>query len=333
MNTLFYKKIIILGLVIAGIASFVGTVSAGIQDNVSGYAFSYMPTESNGKNQNYNPNGGTVGQGTGWISLNCTDEGTCANANADDYGVNIDPTSGQFSGYGWAGHFGWVNFAGASVSPSCFTAGGTHNVTGTIQYTTNGGGWNGTVFMNSQGGVTWNDPVTITCDIQAGTGTFGGHAWGNGVVGWIDFSEAVLSLDTVVPPTCTGYDGLTYSIIGGVIPPECQQTTCTTSSGALVTYYVMSGVPRSCDRFGPKTDGRCESSEVPGPLTSAPNILCSQGLPTSVSGSGPWTWGCMGLNGGQNTTCLAEKDINSTVCTNPAGCPPGGPIIPIYTEN
>ena len=48
-------------------------------------------------------------------------------------------------------------------------------------------------------------------------------------------------------------------------------------------------------------------------LSSAPATgLCNSGTPSIVSGSGPWTWVCSGVNGGSNASCRAE--VSSTVC-------------------
>ena len=53
--------------------------------------------------------------------------------------------------------------------------------------------------------------------------------------------------------------------------------------------------------------GQCGSASG-GTLTSAPSTnLCSAGNASSVSGSGPWSWTCQGINGGGNSaTCTAS---------------------------
>lgn len=54
-------------------------------------------------------------------------------------------------------------------------------------------------------------------------------------------------------------------------------------------------------------NGVCGSSNN-GTFTTAPNAnLCSSGSPTSVSGSGPWSWSCNGSNGGTNDNCSATN--------------------------
>ncbi len=62
----------------------------------------------------------------------------------------------------------------------------------------------------------------------------------------------------------------------------------------------------------PTVDGTCGSSNG-GTFTSAPTAkLCSAGNPTTVSGSGPWSWTCQGVNGATNAGCSAN--------VQPAGC-------------
>jgi hypothetical protein len=70
------------------------------------------------------------------------------------------------------------------------------------------------------------------------------------------------------------------------------------------------GTDASCSLAKP-VNGVCGSSNG-GTFTSAPTTnLCSAGTPTSVTGSGPWTWTCSGLNGGNpSPTCSAQ--IQST---------------------
>ncbi|MDP2709369.1 MAG: PKD domain-containing protein [bacterium] len=70
-----------------GLKQNVKTTSASSDHNVSGYAW----------NSNI-----------GWISFNCTnDDPACG---ASNYGVSIDPASGDFSGYAWSQSVGWVSF-------------------------------------------------------------------------------------------------------------------------------------------------------------------------------------------------------------------------------
>lgn len=52
-------------------------------------------------------------------------------------------------------------------------------------------------------------------------------------------------------------------------------------------------------------DGLCGSDN--GQMLSAPpTSLCNSGAASSVSGSGPWTWSCNGINGGNSASCQAD---------------------------
>ncbi len=61
------------------------------------------------------------------------------------------------------------------------------------------------------------------------------------------------------------------------------------------------------------TNGACGSANG-GTYSSAPTTnLCSAGTASSVSGSGPWSWTCAGLNGGTTASCSAQMTANTTI--------------------
>jgi len=66
------------------------------------------------------------------------------------------------------------------------------------------------------------------------------------------------------------------------------------------------------------TAGSCGSANGQA-FPSAPTTnLCNAGTPTTVSGSGPWTWSCTGSGGGANDSCSANiqpwrEDFNASV--------------------
>lgn len=77
MKRNFLKYFLVLTLFFAVPANF---LYAGVSDNIGSGG-----TEAWGWSSNY-----------GWISFNCTNETTCGTNN---YGVNVDTTTGKFSGY------------------------------------------------------------------------------------------------------------------------------------------------------------------------------------------------------------------------------------------
>lgn len=156
---------------------------AGVGDNVSGWVWS-----------------STIG----WISLNCTNQGSCG---ASDYGVNVD-VSGNASGYAWSSNIGWIDFNPPGPYPTTPNSGVHVNfVTGAVTgwaraYTCISpgctGGWDGWIKMAGPG-------YGVTIDPVACQTTSGSYAWGGGdsanFVGWINFRGTDYGMD-IDPSAC-----------------------------------------------------------------------------------------------------------------------------------
>ncbi len=166
-------------------------VKAGSSDNVSGWAWS---------------------ENIGWISFNSTNTGV-----AVDYGVHIDPSTGLFSGYAWAGGgemngnptatIGWISFnssdlAGCPSSP-CearldLTAGGTHcgkqyDVCGwarALAATSSPGGWDGWIRLRgtSTDGTPYGVSLNPTTRELEGWAAGWDDSTSTAVIGWISFN-------------------------------------------------------------------------------------------------------------------------------------------------
>ncbi|MCX6721666.1 MAG: discoidin domain-containing protein, partial [Candidatus Staskawiczbacteria bacterium] len=67
--------------------------------------------------------------------------------------------------------------------------------------------------------------------------------------------------------------------------------------------------------------GSANGSSFPAskPLTATDSSLCLIGQATSFSGTGPWTWGCAGLNGGLSAVCTASVSPINGVCDSANG--------------
>jgi len=63
-------------------------------------------------------------------------------------------------------------------------------------------------------------------------------------------------------------------------------------------------------------NGACGTAAGAVSSTAPANRLCTVGTPSVVTGSGPWTWTCAGVNGGAATDCAAPVSA--------AGSPDGG---------
>lgn len=72
-------------------------VFASLTDNTSGWAWS---------------------SNIGWVSFNCTDPATCPPPAAKiNYGVRVDPNTGDFSGFAWSNNIGWITMDPAGPYP------------------------------------------------------------------------------------------------------------------------------------------------------------------------------------------------------------------------
>ncbi len=132
---------------------------------------------------------------TGWISMNCLTDNTCATNN---YGVNFDSTP-LVSGWAWSGNLGWVCFGGTC---SGTTPEGGASYANIDSLTNDVHGWANIVGLGSRGWILLNcadmpgcgSSFKVNANLQTGVVTgFGwnGNSDGTGV-GWIDFSPSNL---------------------------------------------------------------------------------------------------------------------------------------------
>ncbi len=190
----------------------VGATSDG---NVTGWAWANTPQSAG------TPTTGTD-QGLGWISFsNTTDLSTIA------YGVKVDSTTGDFSGHAWMGNSvssegdtGWISFNRSETGnpPSePFVSGtsiakydkNTGEVTGWARalVACKDNYWNGTACTNDGAGDKsggWDGWIKLSDDTNANwvglgvkiaaDGTFSGKAWGDSVLGWIDFAPTIAGI-------------------------------------------------------------------------------------------------------------------------------------------
>lgn len=60
-------------------------------------------------------------------------------------------------------------------------------------------------------------------------------------------------------------------------------------------------------------NGACGAANSTNRTTAPSANLCSVGSTSAVTGSGPWSWSCVGSNGGTTASCVAAKSIDG-VC-------------------
>lgn len=174
---------------------------AGTDDNVSGWA--------------WNSN-------VGWISFNstgcdadcngspCTHDGTCPlSGDYKDYGVSIDPSTGEFSGYAWNNNVGWISFQQSETPPDNYIFNSNCN-TGfvcnapascTACYNSNNHniyGWAKILSMGDDGWIRFDfnegsiDPTGEDYEAKIADGQLTGWAWngneGDTGIGWISLN-------------------------------------------------------------------------------------------------------------------------------------------------
>lgn len=136
---------------------------AGEEDNIRGYAWS---------------------DSIGWISFNCINNDTCATI---DYGVNIEPATGDFIGYAWSENIGWIDFSPNEGYPKePFISAHYDHITGDVL------GWAKILSLGDDGWLKMSGAWSNGVSINSVTGDFNGWAWNsndNGAgIGWVSFN-------------------------------------------------------------------------------------------------------------------------------------------------
>lgn len=72
----------------------------------------------------------------------------------------------------------------------------------------------------------------------------------------------------------------------------------------------------------PPINGQCGSAHNQVMAIEPVAGLCATGIATAVSGTGPWSWQCLGSQGGSDTTCDTLPDVPIDPCGG--GCQGGG---------
>jgi len=179
---------------------------------------------------------------TGWILMNCTQDGSCA---VNNYGVTIDATN-RVTGWAWSANVGWVCF-GTTCQGIAGNAPDGGGPTASIDPSTYDiHGWALIVNLGSNGWISLNCAemgcASYKVNADLGTGTVTGFGWngnsdGSGV-GWIDFSPSRIASKEL---NCS--DGFDNDSDGFA---DCADSDCLGKPGPA-----MCGIPYVC---GPEND-------------------------------------------------------------------------------
>ena len=195
----------------------------------------------------------------GWIDLNCVNTGVCATRN---FGLNV-LSDGTVQGYAWSDDVGWITVAtsGCPTNP-CSSSMSTTTWTGWLKAiaassTPQNGKWDGMISLN---GATWG--------VTKSNSALSGYAWGDSVMGWIDFSQATSTFHACAASyTCSGQT-IVFNDNNCVAN---NQTTCVLpafcSAGSAVCLYP----PPSFPPVGTASSGH---------LSLRPNIVVKTGTTT-----------------------------------------------------
>ncbi|MDP4028897.1 MAG: choice-of-anchor D domain-containing protein, partial [Gallionella sp.] len=104
-----------------------------------------------------------------------------------------------------------------------------------------------------------------------------------------------------------------YTAVAGTVNNGDTVTLKQTSSGSFSTLttatLTIGGVSAtfSTTTVSAPVHGTCDSNNHGQTLTTVPSgSLCATGNPSSVDGTGPWSWTCIGSNGGNTASCSAS---------------------------
>ncbi len=188
---------------------------ASSNDNITGYAWS---------------------DNIGWISFNCTDGGVGQSdiCSTSEYGVSIGGDN-ELVGYAWSDNIGWISFNESDLvgcpKGTCKAKLVGNSLEGWARVLSPGGGWDGWISLSKQSAGVIDYGVTLDEDNLI----FEGYAWGDEVVGWIDFNPdyggvvfsgafpSIISFN--VPNVVTGNEPIAYWTTENVV--TCDLTSDT----------------------------------------------------------------------------------------------------------
>jgi outer membrane protein OmpA-like peptidoglycan-associated protein len=173
----------------------------------------------------------------------------------------------------------------------------------------------------TNGSVLTNAPTTGLCSSGAPTSVEGAGPWLWSCVGTgggsSESCSASSQAQTKVDGTCGAAAGAVMTSIpeanlcdsgvpSAVYGDGPWTWTCSGLNGGIAgTCSTSKVVPKAPPPPGPLVNGNCGSASGAAMIAEPTDGLCSAGVATSVSGSGPWNWGCLGQNGGMTVSCTA----------------------------
>jgi hypothetical protein len=255
----------------------------------------------------------------GWIDLNCLNAGTCG---ANPFGFSLDG-NGILSGYAWSDNIGWIS-ANASDLAGCPTS----PCTATIQ----GGALNGWLKATAADNNGWDGWISLsgTSPVYGPTlsnGRFSGYAWGNDVVGWIDFSFAYSACGLSSTYSCSGQTivrtdtAANCAVTTTTITPNCTLPSFCSPGSAICLYPQPSGVLTISPLLAPKGKSVHVSWNI-GNVQSC-TVRGDNGDGSGANSTGVWS----GLTGDKTSSGILQ------VTTYTLSCVVDDPNAPPFTQS
>ncbi len=323
MKISFLKIIFALTFFISPFIAFAGT-----GDNMSGYAWS---------------------SNIGWVSMNCTNDNSCATAN---YGVNRND-DGTLTGYAWSSNIGWIKFGGLSGFPAGGGTPANANVTNNIKgWVRVCGGMNNLATTPERPNQSpsndsctgssrtdgWDGWISLSgtnpnYGVSAADGShFSGYAWGSDVVGWIDFTGVVgpVMTGTLTPTSqsciiARGASSCNVDLSWDTVYSEVTPSNITTSSPVAGTVVATgnSGDPSSIGYHSFSVPGGTNGGSLTFSLKNNGKLLGSSIATSSCLGGTVWDGSkCVSPSCPPGAVALASGviDVDGTVtAAAPAG--------------
>jgi outer membrane protein OmpA-like peptidoglycan-associated protein len=177
-------------------------------------------------------------------------------------------------------------------------------------------------------------PAANLCDSGVASSVYGGGPWTwtcSGLNGGIAAScSATKNTPLAPPPPGPAVNGLCGSANGSAMAEQPMDNLCSAGTATAVSgngpwnwncIGENSGMTVSCTaplQPPAPVSGVCGQGNGVPTLTKPKSGLCSAGISSAVSGQGPWTWSCSGVNGGNAVGCVAPFAGNDKVGSLPS---------------
>ena len=167
---------------------------------------------------------------------------------------------------------------------------------------------------------TYTIPTNNFCSTGTASSVSGEGPWNWTCAGVYGGTTPTCVANKSIDGVCgTSNNGNYYDTSSIAAPCSIGATSAYSGSGpwSWTCAGVYGGTTPTCTA-NKKVDGVCGTSNGTNVYTIPTVNFCSTGTASSVSGSGPWNWTCIGQNTGSTVSCSANKKVDG-VCGSSSG--------------